>query len=141
MQCAESPTSTTLPWCQRGARICAKRVTRVRSRALTSGSDAAIQHFTADPAWAGVYEIPQIVEIAAADNAWWHENLAADGLAADRITLVRRAAEGLAVAAAYGDETPATLARARDMLLSLTLEGWPPGPHIRRRGLTTRGHP
>lgn len=62
-------------------------------------------------------------EIAAADARWWKEELAADGLSADRVRLVRRAAEGFAAAIAYGDETPADAAEARRLLLHLASGG------------------
>jgi AcrR family transcriptional regulator len=93
---------------------------RAYVRALTSGSDATTQYFTAAPVWAGIYQIPEVVTIAAADAQWWDENLAADGLSSDRILVVRRAAEGLAAAVAYGEETPAVATRARELLIHLT---------------------
>jgi AcrR family transcriptional regulator len=98
------------------------KLLRAYVRALTSGSEA-VQHFTAAPAWAGIYQIPKVAEIAAADATWWNENLAADGLSSDRILIVRRAAEGLAAAVAYGDESPAVLGEAADLLLHLASGG------------------
>ena len=95
------------------------KLLRAYVRAMTSGSTATVQYFTAAPTWAGIYQVPKVAEIAAADSKWWNDNLAADGLGPDRIMIVRRAAEGLAAAAAYGDETPATVERARRVLLSL----------------------
>lgn len=99
------------------------KLLRAYVRAMTSGSDATAQYFTAAPAWAGISQIPRVVEITAADTAWWNENLAADGLDASRIMVVRRAAEGLAAAAAFGDETPAAVAQAREVLLHLASGG------------------
>lgn len=55
-----------------------------------------MQYFTAAPTWAGIYQIPKVAEITAADTRWWKENLAADGLSPERILVVRRAAEGFA---------------------------------------------
>jgi len=95
------------------------KLLRAYVRALTSGSEATIQYFTAAPTWAGIYEIPEVASIAAADSRWWRENLAADGLSPDRILVVRRAAEGLAAAVAYGDETQEAAAEARRLLLDL----------------------
>jgi AcrR family transcriptional regulator len=95
------------------------KLLRAYVRAMTSGSDATTHYFTAAPSWAGIAQIPKVMEITAADAQWWKENLAADGLDADRITVVRRAAEGLAAAAAYGDEDPAAIAQARDLLLHM----------------------
>ncbi|MDD7963065.1 TetR/AcrR family transcriptional regulator [Microbacterium thalli] len=99
------------------------KLLRAYVRAMTSGSEATVQYFTAAPTWAGVYQIPRVAEIAAADTQWWNEHLAADGLDPARIMIIRRAAEGLAAAAAYGDETPEAVAQARDILLHLANGG------------------
>jgi AcrR family transcriptional regulator len=99
------------------------KLLRAYVRAMTSGSEATVQYFTAAPTWAGVYEIPEVSAIADADSRWWSENLAADGLSPDRILVVRRAAEGLAAAVAYGDETPDVAAEAGELLLHLANEG------------------
>jgi AcrR family transcriptional regulator len=95
------------------------KLLRAYVRAMTSGSEATLQYFTAAPIWAGIYQIPKVVEITQADTKWWNEKLAADGLSSDRILVVRRAAEGLAAAVAYGDESPSAAAHARDLLLHL----------------------
>jgi AcrR family transcriptional regulator len=95
------------------------KLLRAYVRALTSGSEATTQYFSAAPAWAGIYRIPRVAEIAAADAQWWAENLAADGLSSERVMVVRRAAEGLAAAAAYGDSTPSALQEAAEVLLRL----------------------
>ncbi|MDF2992734.1 MAG: transcriptional regulator, TetR family [Microbacterium sp.] len=99
------------------------KLLRAYVRAMTSGSEATMQYFTAAPTWAGIYQIPRVVDITVAETAWWEENLAADGLSAERITVVRRAAEGLAAAVAYGDETPEAATRAGELLLHLTNGG------------------
>ncbi|MBO3665161.1 TetR/AcrR family transcriptional regulator [Microbacterium stercoris] len=96
------------------------KLLRAYVRALTSGSEATVQYFTAAPTWAGIYQIPEVAAIAAADSRWWNENLAADGLSPAQILVVRRAAEGLAAAVAYGDETQAAVTEARALLLHLT---------------------
>lgn len=98
------------------------KLLRAYVRALTSGSDATAQYFTAAPAWAGLYQIPRVAEIAAADAAWWDENLASDGLSPDRIMVVRRAAEGLAAAVAYGDGS-AIATETAEILLHLASGG------------------
>lgn len=95
------------------------KLLRAYVRAMTSGADATLQYFTAAPSWAGIYQIPKVSEITAADTHWWNENLAADGLSPDRILVVRRAAEGIAAAVAYGDEPPSSADRARALLLRL----------------------
>lgn len=99
------------------------KLLRAYVRALTSGSDATAQYFTAAPAWASIYQIPRVAEIAAADAAWWDENLAADGLSSARIMVVRRAAEGVAAAVAYGDGSPAASKEAAEILLRLASGG------------------
>jgi AcrR family transcriptional regulator len=95
------------------------KMLRAYVRALTSGSEATVQYFTAAPTWAGVYQIPAVAAIAAADARWWKEQLALDGLSHDRILVVRRAAEGLAAATAYGEEPPEAARDGRDLLLKL----------------------
>lgn len=99
------------------------KLLRAYVRALTSGSDATAQYFTAAPAWAGIYQIPRVAEIAAADAAWWDENLAADGLSPERIMVVRSAAEGLAAAVAYGDGSAVATTEAAEILLHLASGG------------------
>jgi AcrR family transcriptional regulator len=95
------------------------KMLRAYVRALCSGSDATIQYFASAPSWAGVYAIPEVERIIRADSAWWAEQLAIDGLASDRVLVVRRAAEGVAAAVAYGEESGETVAAARDLLLEL----------------------
>lgn len=99
------------------------KLLRAYVRALTSGTDATAQYFTAAPAWAGIYQIPRVAEIAAADEAWWEENFAADGLPPERIMVVRRAAEGLAAAVAYGDAAAAATTEAAEILTHLASGG------------------
>jgi AcrR family transcriptional regulator len=95
------------------------KLLRAYVRALTSGAEAAVQYFSAAPAWAGIAQIDEVVEITAADAQWWAEQLAADGLPQERIMVVRRAAEGVAAAVAYGEGTLAEAQRAREVLLRL----------------------
>lgn len=95
------------------------KLLRAYVRALTSGSETTAQFFTAAPIWTGIHQIPEVAQIAAADAQWWAINLAADGLSPDRILVVRRAAEGMAAAVAYGDETPEAGRRAGELLLHL----------------------
>jgi AcrR family transcriptional regulator len=95
------------------------KLLRAYVRALTSGADAAVQYFSAAPAWAGIAQIDEVVQITAADSRWWAEQLAADGLPEERIIVVRRAAEGVAAAVAYGEGSLAEAERARELLLRL----------------------
>jgi hypothetical protein len=57
------------------------------------------------------------------EEQWWAEQFALDGLSEDRILVVRRAAEGLAAALAFGEESPDSVQVGRDLLLSLTQGG------------------
>ena len=96
------------------------RLLRAYVRALCSGSEEVLRYFSPTPVWAGVFEFPEAIEVSERDAAWWAENLAADGLSPQRVLVVRRAAEGLAMAVCYGEETQASLAEGRELLLSLT---------------------
>jgi AcrR family transcriptional regulator len=99
------------------------KLLRAYVRTLTSGPEAAMQFFTAAPTWAGICQVPEVVAIAAEDARWWAENFAADGLSAERILVVRRAAEGLAMAVAYGDETADATGKAGKLLIHLANGG------------------
>lgn len=96
------------------------KMLRAYVRALCSGDEDTVQYFTSTPTWAGIHDIPEAVESAWEDSQWWAQQLALDGLSTDRILVVRHAAEGLAVALAYGEETADSVAAARDLLLGLT---------------------
>ena len=99
------------------------RLMRAYIRALCTGSQDVLRYFSPTPVWAGVLDFPEAIEVAERDSAWWAENLVADGLSPQRVVVVRRAAEGLAMAACYGQETQASLAEGRELLLSLTEGG------------------
>lgn len=99
------------------------KMLRAYVRALCSGSDDTAQYFTSAPAWAGIYGNPEVSALVRADEQWWSEQFALDGLSPDRILVVRRAAEGLAAALAYGEESPEKVRAGRDLLLSLTHTG------------------
>ncbi|NKY59556.1 TetR/AcrR family transcriptional regulator [Nocardia flavorosea] len=99
------------------------KMLRAYVRALCSGAEETVEYFTSAPSWVGVYDIPEVAELSRADELWWTEQFAIDGLAQDRIFLVRRAAEGLAAAMAYGGRPADEVAAQRELLLSLTLGG------------------
>ena len=103
------------------------RLMRAYIRTLCTGSQDVLRYFSPTPVWAGVLDFPEAIEVAERDSAWWAENLAADGLSPQRVVVVRRAAEGLAMAACFGEETQASLAEGRELLLSLTEGGELPG--------------
>jgi AcrR family transcriptional regulator len=95
------------------------KMLRAYVRALLSGDEKVAQYFTSAPTWAGIYAIPEVVTLARANETWWREQLGLDGVSENRIVLVRRAAEGLAAAIAYGESDREADAQARDLLLAL----------------------
>jgi AcrR family transcriptional regulator len=95
------------------------KVLRAYVRALCGGSEETAQFFASAPMWNGVLEIPGIADVIAADAEWWATQLSSDGMDADRIMVVRRAAEGIAAAAAFGEETPERVLAGRDILLGM----------------------
>ncbi|WP_165314349.1 TetR/AcrR family transcriptional regulator [Agromyces protaetiae] len=101
------------------------KMLRAYVRALCTGSAdaAAARDFTSAANWNGVAAVPGVASVIAEQAEWWHEQLAADGLSAELIQIVRRAAEGIAAAALQGGEDEASIARARDLLLDLSTQG------------------
>jgi AcrR family transcriptional regulator len=95
------------------------RLLRAYVRALCSPLEPLSQYFTSAPTWAGVGQVPDAARALQVDAAWWSEQLDADGLHPDRVLVVRRAAEGAAVALASGEEDPENTARTRELLLDL----------------------
>ncbi|MEU8449366.1 hypothetical protein ACFY72_17970 [Streptomyces globisporus] len=79
--------------------------------------------FTSAPTWGGLYTIPAVVPVMEENAAWWDEQLALDGISPERIMIVRRAAEGIAMAALYGEQDGGRISTARDLLLELATEG------------------
>lgn len=101
------------------------KMLRAYVRALCAGSAeaAAARDFTSTSNWNGLYAIAAVAEVFEEDAAWWSEQLAADGLSAELIQVVRRAAEGVAAAALQGVEDEASIATARRLLLDLATNG------------------
>lgn len=101
------------------------KMLRAYVRALCKGGAeaAAARDFTSAANWNGLSAIPAIAVLFEAQDAWWTEQFAADGLSAARIQVVRRAAEGLAAAALHGAEEQASIAAGSDLLLELATEG------------------
>jgi AcrR family transcriptional regulator len=95
------------------------KMLRAYVRAMLSGDEEVAQYFTSAPSWAGIYAIPEVVTLSRANEEWWREQLALDGVSEARIMLVRRAAEGLAAASAYGDRDHLADTQARDLLVAL----------------------
>lgn len=101
------------------------KVLRAYVRVLCAGSSEAVgaRDFTSAANWTGLYGVASLAEVFDEDDAWWREQFANDGLSADLIQIVRRAAEGVAVAALQGGEDEASIATARRLLLDLTTHG------------------
>lgn len=101
------------------------KMLRAYVRALCAGSSEAVsaRDFTSAANWNGLYGVPGLAEVFEEDDAWWREQFANDGLSAELIQIVRRAAEGVAVAALQGGEDEASIATARRLLLELTANG------------------
>lgn len=97
------------------------KMLRAYVRTLCGGDLEAANYFGSAPIWNGLYALPDIREVMDADTVWWEEQLALDGLDSRRIRIVRRAAEGLAAAYSYGEESQADLQQARDELVEMTL--------------------
>ncbi|WP_433521335.1 TetR/AcrR family transcriptional regulator [Nocardia pseudovaccinii] len=70
--------------------------------------------------WAGIGSVPAAVKAVRDDAAWWGQQFILDGLNGELAHIVQRAAEGLATAYAYGDETDDSLTHARGYLLTMT---------------------
>jgi AcrR family transcriptional regulator len=101
------------------------KMLRAYVRALCAGSSnaGAAHDFTSAAIWIGLYSIPSVAAATEGHSAWWSEQFAADGLSIERIQIVRRAAEGVVVAALYGEEDEASIATARRLLLELATDG------------------
>ncbi|MER7805465.1 TetR family transcriptional regulator [Streptomyces parvulus] len=101
------------------------KMLRAYVRALCAGSAeaASARDFTSAPRWGALYTIPAVAPVMEENAAWWDEQLALDGISPERILIVRRAAEGIAVAAIYGEQDKTSISTARDLLLELASEG------------------
>lgn len=97
------------------------KMLRAYVRALCAGSSDALaaRDFTSVSNWSAMYGIAAVAEAFQEHDAWWTEQFAKDGLSADLIQIVRRAAEGVAAAALQGGEDEAGIATARRLLLDL----------------------
>lgn len=106
------------------------KMLRAYVRALCEGSlqPEAVRDFAAPVMWGSLQAIAAVASVSDEYAVWWREQFAADGLSAERIQIVSRAAEGVAVAALYGDEDEATIDTARRLLLDLATDGTFPTP-------------
>ncbi|MDO5092347.1 MAG: TetR/AcrR family transcriptional regulator [Propionibacteriaceae bacterium] len=101
------------------------KMLRAYVRALCGGSRAAMVYFADSTNWFSLVDIPEIRQTIAENARWWEEQLLADGLAVERVQLVRRAAEGVAAAHMCGEADDGEVGRLRDLLLALTEQSVP----------------
>lgn len=95
----------------------------VRALCAEPADGVTAQDLTSAAVWPGLHAIPEVSAVAQEHNAWWSEQFAADGLSPERIQVVRRAAEGVAMAALFGEEDGPGIASARGLLLELATAG------------------
>lgn len=96
------------------------KMLRAYVRALCGGSADVAQYFASAPTWNGLYAIPSLAAAMEADARWWTEQFTLDGVDAHLAQVVRRAAEGIAAAAGFGEETADDVVRGRETLLAMT---------------------
>lgn len=98
---------------------------RAYVRALCGGSEEAARYFDTAPAWNGLFSVEGVPAIMEADAAWWTRCFAADGLHPQRVQIVRRAAEGIAAAWCFGEESDDSVATGGEVLLRMTMADGP----------------
>jgi AcrR family transcriptional regulator len=98
------------------------RLTRAYVRVSIDGALDAAASRDALVVIAHLSSVDAVVDLARADARRWNDDLRADGLPEDVLTLVVAAADGASAQPAWGDEsTPEQLARLREQLLALTV--------------------
>lgn len=97
--------------------------TRGYIRALTGDSEYLSAVYSPTGLMAVFGNAAEVQDIFERDARLWNEAFAADGLPAERVLVVRYAAEGLALAAGSPYVTPAALALGRAELLALAEAG------------------
>lgn len=104
------------------------RLLRAYVRALCGGSEEAARYFDTAPSWNGLFVIPGVAPIIEADSAWWAQQFALDGLDERRVQVVRRAAEGIAAAWCFGEESDDDVVAGGHALLALAVDAGPIAP-------------
>lgn len=105
------------------------KVLRAYVRALCGGSEFVMRAFSNSGLWTQLHSYEGAKAIFTNDAEQWEHDLAADGLDADVILVVRLAAEGAVGAWLIdGTFTDADLVRARERLIALTLPDSAGGP-------------
>ncbi|MGV3712545.1 TetR/AcrR family transcriptional regulator [Pseudolysinimonas sp.] len=88
-------------------------------RAMCEPDEVITATFSVSPLGVALRGVPGVAELQAADDEWWREQLAADGLPVERVLVVRFAAEGVAGALSTWIVAPDDLVRVRAELLRL----------------------
>lgn len=103
------------------------KVLRAYVRALCDPDDGLLAEYAAfGGIWHALEEIPGVRALSDRDNDDWAALFAKDGVDADRVLVVRYAAEGLAMACSYDAHvSPEVLQRAQSVLIGLLDQ---PGP-------------
>lgn len=96
------------------------KMLRAYVRTLCSTTNEATSTLGAPGFWAGLHDIEGTDATAGKDAQQWDVDLGADGLDPDLVRIVRRAAEGIAAAFAYDEETEGGVARAAQHLIAMT---------------------
>lgn len=97
------------------------KLLRAYVRTLCGGDHEAMREYIASPIWVSIAQDQALGAPLLADNERWHRELLADGLDEQLVGIVRRAAEGYAAAYMFQEEDDASLVRARDALLAMTV--------------------
>lgn len=98
------------------------RLTRAYVRVSIDGALDATASRDALVVIAHLSSVDAVIDLARADARRWNEDLRADGLPADVLSLVLAAADGASAQPAWGGEpTPDELTRLREQLLALTI--------------------
>lgn len=101
------------------------KLLRAYVRTFCGPWSALAETLNAVPFWAGLDGVEGAAQLEREDVEWWRREFLADGLAPTTIRVIRRAAEGLAMARMFGEETPEEVADAGELLIGLTLSGMP----------------
>ncbi|GAA1658518.1 TetR/AcrR family transcriptional regulator [Actinoplanes couchii] len=96
------------------------KMLRAYVRALCGGETDAAEYLVSTTAWNGIRGVQGIADLMGEDRDWWDQQFTLDGMDPDIAHIVQRACEGIAAAAAFGDETPERMTRARNRLLAMT---------------------
>ncbi|SMQ73686.1 TetR/AcrR family transcriptional regulator [Agreia sp. VKM Ac-1783] len=100
---------------------------RVLRAYLRTALDARSAREWFDPTglWASLHSAPGVPELLSEDERWLRERFAEDGLHPQRVLVISRAAEGLAVSSIWDDLSPEEYRLSYELLVALTMENGP----------------